>query len=206
MFAKLLSEVVHDVSIEPNLTPLAGEIIPSGSNKSDEARLDIAAREFWDREQKVFFDVRIFNPFAQKHLNQSLNIAFNQNEREKKRQYNQRVVQVERGSFIPIVFSAYGGLGREINHFVSALLDRLAEKCHLEYNIAMNWIRTKISFMLLRSRLLCVRGSRALWSKINIDTVDIELSNSVSTIKNNLIIILSFYFHFFKFVYTYVHT
>ena len=83
-FAKLLSEVVNDVSIEPNLTPLAGEIIPSGSNKSDEARLDIATRQFWDREQKAFFDVRIFNPFAQKHLNQSLNIAFNQNEREKK--------------------------------------------------------------------------------------------------------------------------
>ena len=71
-------------SIEPNLTPLAREIIPSGSNKSDEALLDIAAREFWDREQNAFFDVRIFNPFAQKHLNQSLNIAFNQNEREKK--------------------------------------------------------------------------------------------------------------------------
>ena len=52
---------------------------------------------------------------------------------------------------LPIVFSAYGGLGRQINHFVSALLDRLADKRHLEYNIAMNWIRTKISFMLLRS-------------------------------------------------------
>ena len=117
LFAKLLSEVVPDVPIEPNLTPLTGEMIPSGSNKSDEAPLDIAARKFWDREQKAFFDVMNFNPFAQKHLNQSFNTAFNQNEREKKRQYNRRVVQIERGSFTPIIFSAYGGLGRETNRF-----------------------------------------------------------------------------------------
>ena len=31
---------------------------------------------------------------------------------------------VERGSFTPIVFSACGGLGREINHFVSTFVDR----------------------------------------------------------------------------------
>ena len=84
LFAKLLSEMVHDVSIEPNLTPLTGKIIPSDSNKSDEARLANAAREFWDREQKAFFDVGIFHPFPQKHLNQSLNTAFNHNESEKK--------------------------------------------------------------------------------------------------------------------------
>ena len=40
------------------------------------------------------------------------------NEREKKRHYNQRVVQVERGSFTPLVFRAYRGFGRERHHFV----------------------------------------------------------------------------------------
>ena len=127
--------------------------------------------------------MRIFNPFAQKHLNQSLNNAFNQNEREKKRHYNQRVVQVERGSFTPIVFSAYGGFGRETHHFVTSLVDRLSAKRHIQYNTAMNWVRTKISFALLRSRILCVRGSRALWKKLNIDAIDIELSDSVASIK-----------------------
>ena len=103
LFAKLLNGVTHDVTIEPHLTPLSGENVSPGYNKSEEARLDISARESWERDQKVFFDVRIFNPFAQKDLNQSFNNAFNQNEREKKRHYNQRVVQVERGSFTPIV-------------------------------------------------------------------------------------------------------
>jgi hypothetical protein len=35
----------------------------------------------------------------------------NGNERGKKRQYNQRIVEVEHGSFTPVVFSAYGGCG-----------------------------------------------------------------------------------------------
>ena len=31
----LMSEVCHDVSIEPALVPLTGEILPAGSNKAD---------------------------------------------------------------------------------------------------------------------------------------------------------------------------
>ena len=39
--------------------------------------------------------------------------------KKKKRQYNQRVIQVEHGSFTPLVFSAYGGTGQETHHFLS---------------------------------------------------------------------------------------
>ena len=35
-----------DVRIEPDLTPLTGENLPSKVKKGDEARLDISARNF----------------------------------------------------------------------------------------------------------------------------------------------------------------
>ena len=110
----LLSEVCNDVAIEPHLTPVTGENLPRSSNTGDDARLDVSARGFWQRGQRAFFDVRVFNPFAPSHLKQNLQKVFTANEKEKKRQYNSRVIEVEHGSFTPLVFSAYGGSSPEI--------------------------------------------------------------------------------------------
>ena len=90
--ANLLDEVAYDVRVEPPLTPLTRESLPSGSNIADDARLDIAARGFWERCEMAFFDIRVFNPYAKTHLNQNLNAAFTRNEREKKRQCIQSAV------------------------------------------------------------------------------------------------------------------
>ena len=64
--ANLLSEVCHDVCVEPNLQPLTGEQLSyATSNKQEGARLDIAANGLWGgRYERTFFDVRIFNPHA----------------------------------------------------------------------------------------------------------------------------------------------
>ena len=58
--ADLLREVCTDVATEPCLQPLSGERLPLSANKEDEARLDIRAKGFWDRQQDAFFDVRVF--------------------------------------------------------------------------------------------------------------------------------------------------
>ena len=50
-FGKLLNEVCNDVEIEPPLLPLTGENLAQNSNKSEEARLDVSARGFWQRGQ-----------------------------------------------------------------------------------------------------------------------------------------------------------
>ena len=80
---------------------------------------------------------------------------FNANEREKKRHYNQRVIDVEHGSFTPLVFTPYGGTGREAEKAL-----KIAEKCDIEYNIVIQWLRTKIAYTLLKSAILCIRGSQ----------------------------------------------
>ena len=93
--ANILNEVCRNVQNEPVLQPLTGEILVNAANRSDEARLDITARDFWIRGKQAFFDVRVFNPFAKRHLKSTLNKAFEINEKEKKIQYNSRVQEVE---------------------------------------------------------------------------------------------------------------
>ena len=57
--AAALSEVCHDVAIEPVLQPLSGESLQYAMvNVEDEVRLDVSARGFWGNcYQRTFFDV-----------------------------------------------------------------------------------------------------------------------------------------------------
>ena len=53
----LLTQVCHDVSLEPPLQPLSGEVMNNAtSNRQDEARL--AARDFWSSGQKALLTSR----------------------------------------------------------------------------------------------------------------------------------------------------
>ena len=128
-------------------------------------------------------DVRIFNPFAPTHLNQTLENCFATNEREKKRAYGQRVIDIEHGSFTPLVFSANGGYGREADRFMSVLAEKLAEKQNTSYSETVTWLRTKVSFSLLRSAILCIRGSRTVRKVEKTEINDIELTCSEAKLK-----------------------
>ena len=44
-----------------------------------------------------------------------------------------------------------------------ALAEKLSTARSEEYNVTTNWLRTKVSFEVLKSALLCVRGSRTPW-------------------------------------------
>ena len=115
MFAELIDDVAHSTQVEPALQPLSGESIPRNANHEDDARLDIAARGFWQQCEMAFFDVRVFNPFAKSHLTRNLDAVFKSNESRKKSAYNSRIIQVEHGSFTSLVFSSLGGYGKEIS-------------------------------------------------------------------------------------------
>ena len=110
--AYLLSEVCHGVGIEPTLQPLANETLRyRTANREEGARLDIVAEDFWSHRQHVFFDVRVFNPFGPNLRNTSLPSCYRQKEQEKRRAYDQRIRDIDHGSFTPLIFSTSGGLG-----------------------------------------------------------------------------------------------
>jgi hypothetical protein len=109
----------------------------------------IAARDFWGTGQKAFFDVKVFNPYAKSNQKFSLASCFNHHEKGKKRAYEQRILEVEHGSFTPLVFSTTGSMGRQASIFYSRLAHLLAEKRHQSYGTMMGWLRCRLSFSLL---------------------------------------------------------
>ena len=180
--AKLLDGVAYGVHTEPELQPLTGEQLPDGANILKEARVDIAAKGFWQENEMAFFDVKVFNPFAKSNLeNRNLDAVFRSSEKKKKQLYNDRIIQIEHGSFTPVVMSALGGFGVETSVFISKLIEKLAEKRGDEPSVVANYIRTKISFELVRSQVACIRGARKM-KKMTVDTSDMNLVTSNANI------------------------
>ena len=124
LFASVIDDVAHGVRTEPPLQPLSGERLAAGSNVEDGARLDVAARGFWQICEMAFFDINVFNPMARSHLNKNLDAVFQESESLKKKLYNDRVIKIEHGSFTPVVLSSYGGFGKETSRLVSKLVEK----------------------------------------------------------------------------------
>ena len=70
------------------------------------------------------------------------------------------------GSFTPLVFGTNSGMGAGCNCFLKHLVEKLSEKNEEPYHITITWIRTLLSFEILRSVHACVRGSRTPFHKI----------------------------------------
>ena len=78
-----------------------------------EARVDIRAKGFSNRQQNAFFDVRVFHPNAPSYRNTEIPALYRQQENAKNREYGDRIREVEYAVFTPLVFSTTGGQGKE---------------------------------------------------------------------------------------------
>ena len=70
-------------------------------------------------------------------------------------------MNVEHGTFSPLVFSVTGVMGRECSTFHKHIAEKIARKTEQKYSDVISVIRCKLSFLILRSVLMCVRGSRS---------------------------------------------
>ena len=77
------------------------------------------------RFEKAFMDVRVFNPSAQSNRRGPLTSVYRRHELEKKRQYDQRIREVERATFTPLVMSVTGGMGKSATVFYKRLASML---------------------------------------------------------------------------------
>ena len=169
LIADLIREAgIPDVETEPKLLPCNGSDIPGGRslNRSDEARLDVRARGFWSSQQDAFFDVRITHPAASVLSRPEALSQLRSHERAKKTTYASRVVNVDRGSFTPLVFSTYGICGPETTIFLKSLASLFVERNRdLSYSVVMGLLRTQISFCLMRWCVTCFRGCRSSYTR-----------------------------------------
>ena len=177
---KLLAKVQNDVQKEPPLQPIPNSVATHmRGNTSQEARLDIRARGFWRNTQNAFFDVRVTNPFCATSMKHSLARVCDNHEREKKNEYNNRVINVEGGTFTPLVYTVFGTVGKECDKFYKHLCQKIANKCNEKYDDIINWVRCKVSFLCLKSCIMCLRGTRVKPNDVYIsDDFALDINNA----------------------------
>ena len=153
-FAKLLNEVRDDVELEPCLQSLQGETFASRTTTIDnDARLDIKANGFFDsRFSRTFFDVKVFNPYA-KICWRSIRHSYKYHDSAKKLKYEQRIIDVEKATFCPLICSCTAG--PSASKAIQRLASRISDKKEDSYSDVIPYIRTKLSFALLRSSIFC---------------------------------------------------
>ena len=159
-FAALLAKVCNAVGTEPLLQPLAGETLPAAANTDREARVDVKGRGLWSMHEDAFFDIRVFYPCASSYMAKSLPATYRWHEEQKKAAYGERIRQVERGYFSPLVFSSVGGAGGEAKNVLKRVVSRIASAAGEPYSICMGRVRCELGFSLVRDSVMMLRGSR----------------------------------------------
>ncbi len=147
--------------------------------------MDVSARGIFSSHELTFFDVRISNPNAPTNRNLSLTDLYKKNEREKMKAYNDRVLQVEKGSFVPLVYTTTGGMGPQCERTHKRIAELVANKRNERYADVMSHLRTRLRFSLLKSILVAVRGARGkkpkYWEEEKIANISFNLIPYVRT-------------------------
>ena len=157
--ATLLKEVCRDVKIEPMLMPL-GVTGTESANDKEKARLDVSAVGVWSSMERTFLDVRVMHPNSPSYENMTREDIYSLHEKAKKRAYNNRILQVEKGTFTPLIFSTTGGMGPECERYHKRVAELISKKRNEEYSDVVSHIRTRLRFALLKSVLIAIRGER----------------------------------------------
>ena len=145
ILADLLTEVCVDVAVEPVLAPLSGEVfVAASTNTADDARADIRARGLWTRAQNAYMDVRIFHPDAPSYAAKPLEKLLAEHERRKKSEYAERIINVDRGTFTPLIFTTVGCCAPECSRFIKRLCGLLSRGEKKKYAEMTTYVRCRL--------------------------------------------------------------
>ena len=96
---------------------------------------------------------------ASSNRNKPIKTVYQHHEK-KRRMYDQRIREIERGTFTPLVLSATGGMGPAASIFFKKLASMISAKRGHTYQKVMTWIKQRITFSLLRSAISAIRVTR----------------------------------------------
>ena len=95
--------------------------------------------------------------------------------RTRRRGSMRKVMEIEHGTFTPLVFTTTGGMADECVVYHSRLAELIANKKGESYSSAISWIRAKVSFAIVRSAILCLRGSRSRRRQLDFIDSDVQI-------------------------------
>ena len=165
-----------DVRIEPALLTVQPSFFSRKTNTQDEARLDVSAVGLYAPFERTFFDIRVTHPNCDTNTFKTLDKIYKDYEKEKKDLYEERVLQSEKGSFVPLVFTTSGGMGPLCTVFVDRVSEMIADHKKEAKSQVKNHIRTRFRFDLLRSTLIALRGIRGRSTAQHLELQDISFN------------------------------
>ena len=87
---------------------------------------------------------------------------YKKHENEKKRQYAERVMEIEQGTFTPLVLTT---------------TELIANTKGESYSSAISWIRAKLSFAIVRFAIIFLRSSRSRIRQPDFVDLDLQIDN-----------------------------
>ena len=148
--AEMLRMVCNEMEVQPVLQEVIRETLNHGANKATNVHLNIQARGFWERQRSAFFDALVCHPNADSYRDWTPKQINKKHENEKKRQYAERVMEIEQRTFTSQVFTTTGGMVDECVKYHSRLEELIANKKGESYSSAVSWIRAKVPFAMVR--------------------------------------------------------
>ena len=183
---KLLPWGCKDIKIEPELLPVNSQQFKDSTNTQPGARLDVSARGIFSRFERSFCDIRVTYPNCLSNIGKPIADIYVEHQNQKKDEYEERVIESEKGSFVPLIFTTSGGMSPDCKTFFKRVAKLTAGKNKEHLPHVTNHIRTGLRFAILRSTLIGIRGERGKVKysiKYNIKMSDISL-NIVPTVKS----------------------
>jgi len=150
-----------DVRIEPGLLECETDNSMSPrTNIQPNARLDISARGIFGTYERTFCDVRVTHPNCPSNVFKPIDDIYKEHEAAKRKEYEERVRQTEKGSFVPLIMTTSGGMGPALNDMNKRLAQKICDKRGDQYSYVINHIRTRVRFALMRGILIAILGER----------------------------------------------
>ena len=149
-----------DIQIEPHLLPVDNSLYKHETNTDHGARLDVSARGIYGTFERTFIDIRVTHPNCPSNVFKPIANIYREHEHSKKAEYEERILQSEKASFIPLVFTTLGGMAPACHKMNQKLAEKIADKKNEKYAAVINHVRTRLRFSLLRGILVSLTGDR----------------------------------------------
>ena len=123
----------------------------------------------------------MFNPQAVTKINWSKEIPqmYKHHEDLKKTEYGPRIVEIEKESFTPMIFSCTGGMSTETEKVIKKLASKISEKRQENYSDVVSFIRRRLRFDILRSCVISLRGERKSRKSKQMSSLDLNVAPEV---------------------------
>jgi hypothetical protein len=124
----------------------------------------------------AYFDIKVVSPYSRSYSRLTTASLFRMAENAKMREYAERIRDVEHGDFNPVVFTTAGGMAPQCQMVIKKLSAALSDKQGVPKSVVTGWLRCRLSFALLRTTLLCVRGTRTKRNFTNESNIELAVS------------------------------